>query len=246
MREFFIGVGGGVLIGATGAGAGSLITPLLILVGHSAAGSVATGVATMFVSKLSGSIVHRRLGHWPGSAAWFVISGGVAGSLAVWAVFAALPWRLEVSDALLRGIVGVTLLGSAAATTLASRRELPTAPVLPCRALLFAAGFAVGPLVALTSAGSGSILVPLLLLLTAWRVPELAATSNWFGLVAGGVASLFHLRLHTLDMRLFATVAAGVLPGVVAGALLSRVVSRQWLTYVIYVLTLFLAAVLLS
>ena len=88
--------------------------------------------------------------------------------------------------------------------------------------------------------------IPLLLLFTAWSVPELAATSNWFGLVAGGVASLFHLRVHTLDLHLFGGMLIGVLPGVVAGALLSRVVSRVWLTYVIYILTLFLAVALLS
>jgi uncharacterized membrane protein YfcA len=246
MREFLIGAGGGLLIGATGAGAGSLITPLLILIGHSASSSVAAGVATMFVSKLSGSVVHRRLGHWPGPAAWFVIGGGAAGSLAVWAAFAATAWRVPASDAPLRLLVGLTLLASAAATTLASRRDLAPVPAPDCRARLFGTGFVVAPLVALTSAGSGSILVPLLLLSTAWRVPELAATSNWFGLVAGGAGSLLHLHVHTLDVRLFGAVAAGVLPGVVAGALLSRVISRQWLTYFIYILTLFLAIALLS
>ena len=111
---------------------------------------------------------------------------------------------------------------------------------------LFGAGFVVAPIVAVTSAGSGSILVPLLLLFTAWRVPELAATSNWFGVVAGGLASIAHISFHMLDLRLFGTVVAGVVPGVIAGALLSRVVSRQWLTYVLYVLTLFLAIALLS
>jgi uncharacterized membrane protein YfcA len=246
MREFLIGAGGGVLIGATGAGAGSLITPLLILAGHSASSSIAAGVATMFVSKLSGSVVHRRLGHWPGPAAWFVILGGIAGSLLVWAALVATPWHFAAKDAPLRVLVGLTLLASAAATTLASRRDLAPEPAIPRRALLFAAGFVVAPLVALTSAGSGSILVPLLLLFTAWGVPELAATSNWFGLVAGGAGSLLHLHVHTLDVHLFVAVAAGVLPGVVAGALLSRVISRQWLTWVIYILTLFLAAALLS
>src|SRR5437899_5321242 len=74
-----IGLAGGVLIGATGAGAGSLLTPLLILAGYRPALAVGTGMGSLFVSKLVGSVAHRRLGHWPGRIGWLVIVGGFVG-----------------------------------------------------------------------------------------------------------------------------------------------------------------------
>ena len=244
MREVVIGVLGGVLIGATGAGTGSLITPLLILAGHSAATSVAIGVATLFVSKLAGSLLHSRLGHWPGRPARFVIAGGIAGAIVVGAVIALFPSLLANR---IRLLVGATLLVGAFALTLASRRrddDERTSSAKP--ALLFMTGFTVAPVVAITSAGSGSLLIALLLLFTSWRARELAAISNWFGLIVGAAGSLIHWQLHTFDARLFVAVIAGVLPGVAAGALLSRTISRQCLTYAVYLLTLYLGAALLA
>ena len=128
------------------------------------------------------------------------------------------------------------------ATNMDESRPAPPPHLLP----LFAGGFVVAPIVALTSAGSGSILVPLLLVITAWRVQELAATSNWFGLIAGAAASLFHWRLHTFDASLVTAVCVGVVPGVVAGALLSRRLPRQYLSAAVYFLTIYLAAALLA
>jgi len=244
MREVVIGLLGGVLIGATGAGTGSLITPLLILAGHSAAASVAIGVATLFASKLAGSLMHSQLGHWPGKNARFVIFGGVAGAIVVGAIVTISPSLIVNRTRLL---VGATLLAGSFALTLASRRhddEEKRSPANP--ALLFMTGFSVAPVVAITSAGSGSLLIALLLLFTSWRARELAAISNWFGLIVGAVASLIHWQLHTFDPHLFALVIGGVLPGVAAGVLLSRTISRQCLTYAVYLLTLSLGAALLA
>ncbi|PYU98491.1 MAG: hypothetical protein DMG26_18545, partial [Acidobacteria bacterium] len=65
MFEFLIGVAGGLLIGSTGAGLGLLVTPLLILIGYSPSVAVGTGLAVSVVSKLAGTLMHDRLGHWP-------------------------------------------------------------------------------------------------------------------------------------------------------------------------------------
>jgi len=66
MFEFLIGTAGGLLIGSTGAGLGLLVTPLLILLGYSPSVAVGTGLAVSVVSKLAGTLMHDRLGHWPG------------------------------------------------------------------------------------------------------------------------------------------------------------------------------------
>lgn len=98
----------------------------------------------------------------------------------------------------------------------------------------------------MTSAGSGTLLVALLLLGTSWRVPSLAAASNIFGTSVAALSLALQWKLTTFDVRLFALVAAGLVPGVIIGALLSRFVSRQWLVWTVYMLTIGLGTVMLA
>src|SRR5262249_41960823 len=78
MREVLFGLLGGTLCGATGVGS-CLLTPLLIIAGYQPSVAVTTGLATLVVTKLTGSIAHRSLGNWPGGRTWFVIAGGLLG-----------------------------------------------------------------------------------------------------------------------------------------------------------------------
>jgi len=97
------------------------------------------------------------------------------------------------------------------------------------RAALFTAGVGTGAGMALTSAGSGSVLVPVLALVTDWTPAQLAASSNVFGVVVGGFAVLLFSRAGQFSWPLFAKVLVGTLPGIYAGAILSRHIKRSWL-----------------
>jgi uncharacterized membrane protein YfcA len=230
MPEIWIGLAGGLLIGATGTGAGSLMTPLLILAGVRPAIAVGTTLALLAASKTTGSLVHGRLGHWPGRDAWILVAGGAVGVAAAWIpaqnllAASAEPWT--------RRMMAVMLLGIAAATAFQHsgvHLDRPRPDTAPRPAALVAAGGAVAAVMTLTSAGSGGLLVPLLLLTTPWSPRQLAAASNVFGCVAGVLGVVVHLGLGHFDSRTFAAVLLGVLPGVVAGALLSRRISRPTL-----------------
>ena len=238
MVEVIIGLAGGILIGATGAGTGSLLTPLLILAGYRPALAVGTGIGSLFVSKLVGSVAHRRLGHWPGRIAWFVIAGGLLGVALAWWI--GTHWQLP-----LRPLIGITLLIGSAAATFASSRD-PLGAQAPSPVLLGGVGFGVAAIVSITSAGSGSLLVTLLLVATTWRVPQLAAISNVFGSVIGAVSLGLQWHQRAFDLHLFALVMAGVVPGVLIGVVLSRWISRQWLVWVVYMLTIYLGIALLA
>lgn len=257
MLEILIGIAGGVLIGATGAGTGSLLTPLLILAGYRPALAIGTGMGSLFVSKLVGSVAHRRLGHWPGKIGWFVIAGGAVG--VALASAAAAEWGQPGGETALRRLVGGTLLIASAAATFVSRRQetvveedveraaLPSDDhPTPRPWILLAVGIAVAAIVSLTSAGSGSLLVTLLLVATSWRVPQLAAMSNVFGSVVGALTLGLHWKLHDFDPHLFGLVMAGVIPGVLFGVLLSRWISRQWLVWGVYILGIYLGVALLA
>ncbi len=97
------------------------------------------------------------------------------------------------------------------------------------RAALFAAGLGTGAGMTLTSAGSGSVLVPVLALVTDWTPSQLAAASNVFGVVVGGFAVLLFSHAGQFSWPLFAKVLIGTLPGLYAGAILSRHIKRSWL-----------------
>lgn len=231
MLETWIGLVGGILIGATGAGVGSLVTPLLILAGHRPAVAVGTGLGVLVASKFTGAVVHQRLGHWPGRAAWILVAGGVLGVPLAWGIASTcLPLGTPHSDLWLRRVLAASLLATALSLRFCETQDPRLRPWNADKSpvLLFLAGLVVGALMTLTSAGSGSLLVPLLLLTTAWGVPQLAAMSNLFGWIVGILSVALHVRLGHLEAPLFAAVMLGLLPGVVAGALLSRCIARRW------------------
>ena len=230
MLEIWIGIAGGVLIGSTGAGLGLIVTPLLILAGYSPTVAVGTGLGVSVVSKLFGAGVHDRLGHWPGWGVWTLLAGGAAGVALAW--FLAATWLLPKQidfDAWLKRALAVMLFLAAVALLKLDRaqgRRLTRGG--KNRALLFPLGLIVGGLQALTSAGSGSLLTPILASTTDWEVPQMAAVSNLFGAAVGALSVGFYFKLGDFNSQLFLKVLVGLLPGVLVGSLLSRWISRHW------------------
>src|SRR5688572_11941409 len=76
------GLGVGVLIGLTGVGGGSLMTPLLLLVGgYSPAVAIGTDLAYGAITKTVGGWRHLRAGHVDLRLSWWLAAGSVPGSL---------------------------------------------------------------------------------------------------------------------------------------------------------------------
>jgi hypothetical protein len=230
MVEACIGLVGGLFIGSTGAGLGLIVTPLLILAGYSPPVAVGTGLAVSVVAKLVGALVHRELGHWPGRDVWILLAGGVCGvAVALFLLEAALlPRHIDFDVWLRRALALMLILAAAALLKIDRVRGARLAALGRTRALLLPIGAAVGTLQALTSAGSGSVLVPLLASTTDWTVAQMAAASNLFGCVVGGLSVGMYFKLGNFDLQLFYKVLLGLLPGIVAGGLLSRCISRGW------------------
>lgn len=240
MLEMGIGFAAGILIGATGTGAGSLVTPLLILSGIRPGIAVGTGLGVLLTSKFAGTVAHHRLGHWPGPKAWVLVAGGAGGvALGWWAARGLLAMGSVQADFWLKRLLGgVLLAGALALYRNGWRREsgvLLEGQQKP--ATLLFAGLGVAAIVTLTSAGSGSLLVPLLALATPWGVPEIVATSNLFGGVVGALNVALLLETRQFDGRLFLFLLLGLVPGVVAGAWLSRRIERRWLVRGITIIT---------
>ena len=224
------GLGVGVIVGLTGMGGGALMTPILVLVfGVPPIAAVSSDLAASAVMKPFGGFVHARRG----TVNWRLVLWLCVGSVPS-AFCGVLLLRLLGSDASVQHTVqtalGVALVLAAAGLLLKSWtarrrggdgaaepiavRPLPTALV----------GAAGGLIVGLTSVGSGSlIIVVLLALYPKLRANDLVGTDLVQAIPLVFSAAFGHALFGDLKLDLAGAVLIGSVPGVLIG---SRISSR--------------------
>jgi hypothetical protein len=240
-----IGFATGILIGLTGTGGGVLLTPLLmVLTPFPAVTLIGTDIANGALTKLLGVFEHRRLGQVRWRLAASLILGTIPGTVGGILLLSFLKSRLAEAqlDHVLRLGLGVTLFSVAFLLPLARRaKSRPAsswveATTLGVRLKLALVGAAVGFLVALTSIGSGSLLMVFLLLLTPYPLGELVGTDILYGLATMALAGSLHLHMGHFNSGLFVRIAIGSLPGVVIGSRLTRVIPERYFSWLFTVL----------
>ena len=246
--ELILGLVTGLLIGLTGTGGGVLLTPLLlILTPLPATVIIGTSLLLGAVTKAAGAIVHLRLGHVNGRLALLLIAGSVPGALGGVLLIQKIQSTYLASqlDSFLRWVLALTLLGVAIFLPFVGRirkkniqrsNNLP-APDTGRKAQFVALGAGVGFMVALTSVGSGSLMMAFLLLMVPLPIARLVGTDIFFGLAATVVAGSLHLWMGHFDGGLFVKLAIGAVPGVIVGSRMTRwlpEISFRWLFSVLY------------
>jgi hypothetical protein len=244
----------GTLIGLTGTGGGVILTPLLLIfTPFPAVVVVGTDIVNGAVTKLLGVIEHRHLGqvHW--RLASFLIVGSTPGTLGgIW-FLSYLKAHLATGqlDHVLKTVLAVTLFGVSLFLPFVRNGyiKLPGASLEFRRkreiARLIAVGALVGFLVALTSIGSGSLLMIFLLLLVPLPLGALVGTDITFGLATMALAGTFHIWMGNFNGGLFLRLVAGALPGVVLGSRLTQLVPERYFNWLYSVLYFSLGARLL-
>jgi uncharacterized membrane protein YfcA len=244
----------GTLIGLTGTGGGVLLTPLLmVLTPYPALVVIGTDIVNGAATKLLGAFEHGRLGQVRWRLATFLILGTVPGTTGgMWFIGYLKAHMIERQlDHLLRMGLGATLFGVALLLPFVrlGRMERPAtrvdSPRASDRLKLLAVGALVGFFVALTSVGSGSLLMIFLLLLTSFPIGELVGTDIVYGLATMGLAGSMHLWMGHFDSGLFFRLVVGALPGVVMGSRLTRIIPERHFNWLFSVLYLSLGARLL-
>src|SRR5271165_6684449 len=161
-----------LLVGMTGVGGGSLMTPLLILLfGIHPATAVGTDLLYAAATKTGGSLVHgfARSIHWP--AVFRLASGSIPASIVTLVVL----WQLDLNNETARSLVNVVLCFALFLTAASLifrkaimdryRRRLDAlAPRTTARVTVLV-GAALGVLVSISSVGAGAVGVTALLLL---------------------------------------------------------------------------------
>jgi hypothetical protein len=210
----------GFLVGLTGMGGGSLTTPFLILVLHMRpVFAVGTDLVYASITKLVGTATHVRQRTVDLRIGAFVIAGAVPSALA--GVFTVNALGLH-GDAFVRKMLGIALVLVALSVL---TRQLVNAVERPHRHrpwLTVLVGAVVGYLVGVTSVGSGTLMMAVLLF--AYRVlpsDKLVGTDIFYGFVISAVAGIAHIGAGHVEWNIVASLLIGSVPGVWIGSKVS-------------------------
>jgi uncharacterized protein len=231
----------GTLIGLTGMGGGSLMTPILVLLlGMQPSLAVGTDLMYASLTKAVGTVQHLRQGQVRFRPGLWVAAGSVPASLAATAVIGALLRNNgTVAEHVISRTLAITLLVVAALLLLQPllRRHLwpqDPPPVAHPRLqtlrrirplLLVAVGVVVGFLVGLTSVGAGSlVMVALLLFFPRWPMSRRIGTDVFQGFMLSAAAGAAHLGLGTVNLSVVGLLLIGSIPGVLIGTRLTKVI----------------------
>ncbi|MEV8513779.1 sulfite exporter TauE/SafE family protein [Dactylosporangium sp. NPDC051484] len=224
----FAGLGVGIIVGLTGMGGGALMTPILVLFfGVPPLAAVSSDLAASAVMKPFGGFVHARRGTVNWALVRWLCLGSVPSAFVGVLLMRAIGGGEQVQD-VVRVALGVALLLAVVGLLLkAYRRNEPAtgdrpAPirVRPVPTVLL--GALGGLVVGMTSVGSGSLIIVILLALyPALRPGDLVGTDLVQAIPLVFSAALGHALFGDLKLDLAAGVLIGSVPGVLIGARLS-------------------------
>src|SRR5579871_3565607 len=220
------GFGVGLLVGMTGVGGGSLMTPLLILLfGIHPSTAVGTDLLYAAATKTGGSLVHgwSRSIHWP--AVIRLACGSIPASILTLLILAQLQLGGSAQSSLVNLVLSFALLLTAVSLVFRKsiieryRHRLEGIDERTTVIATVATGAALGVLVSISSVGAGAVGVTALLLLYP-RLPmaRIVGSDIAHAVPLTLVAGAGHWALGAVDWHLMGVLLVGSLPGIVIGS----------------------------
>ncbi len=221
----------GFMVGLTGMGSGALMAPVLIFVLH-VKPSLAVGSDLVYaaVTKMFGAFQHYKHGTVDlGLTRWLAtgsVPGALLGAQSIGWLRAAYGEAVEVY--ILKSLGLTFLLVSASIllkTFLRGRKHTDLEPIRMStrrKGLTVLLGFLVGLLVGVTSVGSGSLLMTVLILFYPIATTRLVGTDIFHAVLLTAAAGATHFFAGNVDLVLVSNLLLGSVPGIVVG---SRLVS---------------------
>ena len=224
----------GVLVGLTGSGGGALMTPILILLfGVAPSTAVSSDIVSSAIMKPFGGLIHfrRRTVHM-GLVLWLSIGSVPAAFAGVFIDHAlgsgqVMQQRIEYAMGAALAIAAAAMVTRLLIDSGQSRRDPADAggedpDVAAKPALTVAIGVFGGLLVGITSVGSGSLMIVLLMLAyPRMSMRRLVGTDIVQSMPLVGSAAIAHALFGNLQFGLSAAIAIGSIPGVIIGSLIS-------------------------
>ncbi len=228
----------GMLVGLTGVGGGSLMTPLLtLLFGVNPTVAVGTDLAFASITKSAGTLAHRvrNTVHWDivKRLCLGALPAAVLATLAL-KYFGALDKhigqiiRYSIAFSVLLTVIAIIFRGRMQAwmnahpdRQLHGRRQALATVI---------AGAAIGTLVTVSSIGAGAVGATILVLLYPHLKPaEIAGTDIAYAVPLTAIAAFGHWWLGSINWELLGMLLIGSLPGITIGSLAARAVPERFL-----------------
>ena len=233
----------GFVVGLTGMGGGALMTPLLVLLfGVQPLAAVSSDLVAAFVMKPVGGAVHARRGTVNKPLVLWLCVGSVPAAFCGVFVLRAIGSGADVQDAV-KLALGVALLLAAATMVVKAFLQMrgtardcaagitreTSGPVVAKPLPTVLIGAVGGLVVGMTSVGSGSLIIVMLLLLyPLLRTDDLVGTDLVQAVPLVASAALAHLLFGDFQLGLTSSLLIGAIPGVYLGARWSAV-APGWL-----------------
>jgi len=231
----FAGFFVGLIVGLTGVGGGSLMTPILIFFfGVKPYLAVGTDLLFAAFTKAGGTLSLARQKLVPWRVVGLLSAGSLPAALATLAVLHSMGPETQKVQAIMTQTLGIALLLTAAAMLYKAARgkvlprtleadDVDKATRARHWSLPILFGAVIGTLVTLTSVGAGAIGVSVLLLLfPLLPLPRIVAADIAYAVPLTLVAGLGHASLGSVDWPLLGNLLLGSLPGIYLGTRLMR------------------------
>lgn len=218
----------GMLVGLTGVGGGSLMTPLLVLLfGFHPATAVGTDLLYASVTKSVGTVVH----HKGRTVDWKIVGGLATGSLPAAIVTLIIMSRIGANTAHSPLILNLLLGGALLLTSFAvffrpwilrwAGQHIDAMAASEVSGWTVLLGAALGVLVSITSVGAGALgTTALLILYPKLPVSRIAGSDIAHAVPLTLIAGIGHWFMGSVDFGLMFALLAGSIPGIIVGSLL--------------------------
>lgn len=232
--RILVGLLVGTLIGMTGLGGGVLLLPVLIF-GLKVPPIIAVGSDALFnfITKIGSSWVHLKKGTVRRKVVVALAVGSVPGAI-LGVSFLSYLRSIYGSgvNSFITSAVGLLLVCIPTLMIFQTQIEDHVAnrpPTMKSFVGMSVIGLLAGFLVGMTSVGSGSIIMMMLLLFYSFPPKVMVGTDIVHAVLLTGVTSLLHWRLGNIDLRLVGALLIGSIPGGILGSYLSTRVPVPWL-----------------
>jgi uncharacterized membrane protein YfcA len=224
----------GLLVGLTGVGGGSLMTPLLVLVfGFHPSTAVGTDLLFAAITKSVGTTIHNA----GKSVDWRIVGrlaiGSIPATVLTLIVIGHLGTTSKTVTSLISLVLGVALLGSALSLIVKDRvvaiavRRNPDFGLHTSIWLTILVGFVVGIVVSISSVGAGAIgTIALLFLYPRLPVVKIVGSDIAHAVPLTLIAGIGHWYLGAVNFRLLESLLIG---SILLGSFGARYVSEAWL-----------------
>lgn len=245
--KIFVGFVVGILIGMSGVGGGVLLLPVLIF-GLRVSPLIAVGSDAVFnfFTKIPAGLMHLKKGTVRKQVVAALALGSIPGSIG--GVKLLMYIRHLYGDGVnnfIKTAVGVLLIIIPTLLLFQRRIEERIAnrpPTMKGFAGMVGIGLLAGLLVGMTSVGSGSIIMMLLLLFYSFPPKINVATDIVHAVILTGVTGFLHFQLGNVDESLVLSLLIGSIPGGLVGSHLATRVPMVWLRRILCTLLLITGA----